>query len=290
MPILNYIYRKILCNELSHEKKMKLAGFLYNLPIFHQVLESQYDFHPNEKGDELSISEQKKIYERYLSKNHWEKNDLEKIFLDEPHRLICKHLRYLRVYEHFFARFKEKENLTIVEVGVFGGGSLQLWKKYFGKNVRVIGIDINPECKRYEEEQIEIFIGSQSDRDFWKEFKRNVNNVDLFIDDGGHTMLQQRITFEEMFNHLAPDGVYICEDCATSYWPSMGGGYKVKDSFIEYSKNCIDYINARYSKSKKLRPNYITKTLGGVHFYDQMVVFEKQRSLGENVTLSIVND
>ena len=255
MPILNYIYRKILCNELSHEKKMKLAGFLYNLPIFHQVLESQYDFHPNEKGDELSISEQKKIYERYLSKNHWEKNDLEKIFLDEPHRLICKHLRYLRVYEHFFARFKEKENLTIVEVGVFGGGSLQLWKKYFGKNVRVIGIDINPECKRYEEEQIEIFIGSQSDRDFWKEFKRNVNNVDLFIDDGGHTMLQQRITFEEMFNHLAPDGVYICEDCATSYWPSMGGGYKVKDSFIEYSKNCIDYINARYSKSKKLRPN-----------------------------------
>lgn len=117
-----------------------------------------------------------------------------------------------------------------------------------------------------------------------------MKDIDVFIDDGGHTMLQQRITFEEIFDYIASDGIYICEDCATSYWPSMGGGYKVKDSFIEYSKNCIDYINARYSKSKKLRPNRITRTCLGVHFYDQMVVFEKQQSLDENVTLSIVND
>lgn len=287
--MLNYIYRKVLCNILSHESKMKLAGFLYHLPVFHSILEKQYDFRPGEESVMLSVAEQRKIYEDYLNKNQWEKNDLEKIFFDEPHRLVCKHLRYLRVYDHYFSQFRGK-NLTIVEVGVFGGGSLQLWKKYFGKGARVIGIDINPECKQYEEDQIEIFIGSQSDRNFWKEFKKQVKKVDIFIDDGGHTMLQQRVTFEEMYGRISPNGVYICEDCCTSYWPSMGGGYKIKDSFIEYSKNCIDYINARYSKSKKLRPNYITKSLWGVHFYDQMVVFEKQESLDENIVVAIMND
>ncbi len=151
----------------------------------------------------------------------------------------------------------------------------------------MIGIDIDSRCKQYEEDQIEIFIGSQSDRNFWREFKKQIKKVDVFIDDGGHTMLQQRITFEEIYDRISSDGIYICEDCATSYWPSMGCGYKVKDSFIEYSKNCIDYINARYSKSKRLHPNRITKTLLGVHFYDQMVVFEKQKNLGYNPVLFI---
>lgn len=114
--------------------------------------------------------------------------------------------------------------------------------------------------------------------------------VDLFIDDGGHTMLQQRVTFEEMYDHIDDNGIYICEDCATSYWPSMGGGYKKKGTFIEYSKNCIDYIHAGYSKTKKLQRNYITDTLLGIHFYDQMVVFEKQEHIDENVVLSIANE
>lgn len=288
--MFNLIYRKFLCNLLSHETKMKLANFLYHLPIFHKVLENQYDFHPNETGTQLSVEEQKRIYEDYLKKNKWEKNDLERIFWDEPHKVVSKHLRYLRVYDQYFSRFKGKKNLTIVEVGIQGGGSLELWKKYFGKDARVIGIDIDPGCKKYEEDQIDIFIGSQSDRKFWKDFKKQVGRVDLFIDDGGHTMLQQRVTFEEMYDWVSADGIYICEDCATSYWPSMGGGYRVKDSFIEYSKNCIDYIHARYSKTRKLRPNHITKSLLGIHFYDQMVVFEKQKHLGENLTLSIKNN
>jgi cephalosporin hydroxylase len=288
--MLNYIYRKILLNTLSHESKMKIANFFYKLPGFHSLLEKKYDFYPNDVDKKLSVTEQKNIYRRYLSKNGWEMNDLEKFFLDEPHSLVRKHLRYLRVYDKYFSKFRDNSPVTIVEVGVFGGGSLQMWKQYFGKNARVIGIDIDPRCKQYEEEQIEVFIGSQSDREFWKKFKKKVKKVDLFVDDGGHTMLQQRVTFEEMYDHISPNGVYICEDCATSYWPSMGGGYKVKDSFIEYSKNCIDYIHANYSKTNKLKKNNVTDTLLGIHFYDQMVVFEKANNLEENITISIQNE
>jgi hypothetical protein len=67
------------------------------------------------------------------------------------------------------------------------------------------------------------------------------------IDDGGHTMKQQINTFEEFFTSIAENGVYLCEDVHTSYWSKYGGGYKKSGTFIEYSKNFIDYINAWHS-------------------------------------------
>ncbi|NET10324.1 MAG: hypothetical protein F6K16_37620 [Symploca sp. SIO2B6] len=63
-------------------------------------------------------------------------------------------------------------------------------------------------------------------------------------------MNQQIITFEEMFSHISDNGVYICEDLHTSYWQEFGGGYKNPASYIEYSKNLIDYLNAWHSKEK----------------------------------------
>lgn len=38
-------------------------------------------------------------------------------------------------------------------------------------------------------------------------------------------MRQQIITFEEMYDFVKDDGVYLCEDLHTSYWKSFGGGY-----------------------------------------------------------------
>ena len=64
-------------------------------------------------------------------------------------------------------------------------------------------------------------------------------------------MLQQIVSFEELFDHVKPDGTYLCEDIHTSYWMNYGGGYKRRGSFIEYSKNFIDYIHAYHSRQKK---------------------------------------
>ena len=89
-------------------------------------------------------------------------------------------------------------------------------------------------------------------------------------------MNQQRITFEEMFDHVKEDGgVYWAEDLHTSYWPEFGGGYKKSTTFVELSKDWIDHVNAYHSKDK-LKPDNFTEHVCGITFYDSIVVIEKQ--------------
>ena len=52
----------------------------------------------------------------------------------------------------------------VYEIGVSEGGSLQLWKKYFGPNATIVGIDIEPACATMEEPQISVRIGDQRSR------------------------------------------------------------------------------------------------------------------------------
>lgn len=204
-------------------------------------------------------------------------NDMEKFFLMEQHRIIFKWLHYFDAYDRFLSRFRGKD-VTILEIGVFKGGSLQMWKNYLktgSNNVKIYGIDINPDCKRLEEEGITVFIGSQEDREFLRKVKNEIGKVDVLIDDGGHTMNQQIVTFEELFDLVADDGLYLCEDLHTSYWEDFGGGYK-GETFIEYSKDLIDYINAVHSRTYKLRKNKYTDSIGYITYCDSMMFIEKK--------------
>jgi hypothetical protein len=97
------------------------------------------------------------------------------------------------------------------------------------------------------------------------------------IDDGGHMMHQQIVSYEELFPHIKEDGVYLCEDLHTSYWLDCGGGHKRRGSFIEYSKNFIDYLNAWHSEQKSLRVNDFTKAVDSITYYDSVIVIEKKR-------------
>lgn len=201
-------------------------------------------------------------------------NDLEKYFRANTGRLIFKWHHYFEAYDNHFARFRNKE-VTILEIGVSQGGSLQMWKDYFGPQAKIYGIDVDPRCKEFEEENIEIFIGSQSDRNFLRSVIAKIPKVDILIDDGGHSMIQQIVSFEELFTHVKPNGVYFIEDCHTSYWWPYGGGYKRKNSFIEYSKNWIDKINAFHSKTSRLKVDDFTLSVKSLHYYDSIVVIEK---------------
>lgn len=151
-----------------------------------------------------------------------------------------------------------------------------MWRDYFGKKAKIYGIDINPDCKKFEEEGVEIFIGSQEDRNFLQKVKRSIPKIDILIDDGGHTMKQQIVTFEELYSHVKEDGIYFIEDLHTSYWLSYGGGHKRSGTFIEYSKNFIDYINAWHSHQNSLRTSEFTKSAFGLHYYDSILVIENK--------------
>ncbi|MDD5571480.1 MAG: hypothetical protein PHD97_10055 [Bacteroidales bacterium] len=212
-------------------------------------------------------------------------NDLEKYFRQNNKKLIHKWIHYFDIYDRHFSRFRDKET-TILEIGVNQGGSLQMWKSYFGEKAKIYGIDINPWCKELEEENIKIFIGSQTDKKFLQEIKKTIPKIDVLIDDGGHTMIQQIVSYEELFEHIKEDGVYLCEDLHTSYWLAYGGGYKRKGTFIAYTKNFIDYLNAYHSEQKFFKTNNFTKSVDSIHYYDSVIVIEKKKRERPNVEMT----
>lgn len=212
-------------------------------------------------------------------------NDLERYFYNNPGRLIHKWKHYFEIYERHLARYRDKR-VTVVEIGVYKGGSLQMWKHYFGPKARIVGIDVNPECTAYAEDQVEVLIGNQEDRTFLRSLAERIPVIDVLIDDGGHMMTQQIATFEELFPHVASDGVYLCEDLHTSYWKEYGGGYRSPNTFIEYSKNFVDYLHAWHARKpvkswhRRQQPTLsvsdFTKSAHSLHFYDSVLVIEKR--------------
>jgi len=203
-------------------------------------------------------------------------NDLEAYFHANTGRLIHKWLHYFEIYDRHFARFRGQP-INVLEFGVSQGGSLQMWRDYFGPAARLFGVDINPNCRQFEEDGVRIFIGDQADRSFLRGLAQELPAIDILIDDGGHTMEQQIATFEELFPKVTPNGVYLCEDLHTSYWRRWGGGYRRRGSFIEYSKGWIDDLNAWHScQPRRLHVSDFTRAVQSVHFYDSIVVVEKQ--------------
>ena len=187
---------------------------------------------------------------------------------------MFKWRHYFDIYHRHFETYRGRR-VTVVEFGVAQGGSLQMWKSYFGPEARVYGVDVDARCKTLTEDRIEIFIGDQGDRSFLRQLRERIGEADIVIDDGGHRMGQQIATFEEMFPLLVPGGTYLIEDVHTSYWRQFGGGYEKEGTFVEYVKRLIDQIHAWHSESRDLEVDYYTRHLKGMHVYGSVVVFDK---------------
>jgi hypothetical protein len=176
---------------------------------------------------------------------------------------------YFQVYEEIFSRYVGKK-ITFVEVGILGGGSLQMWKEFFGDKARIIGIDMHPEAKKLEKDGFEIFIGSQSDENFWNNFYRKVGKIDILLDDGGHQNKQQILTLSKSINNINDGGLIVVEDTHTSYMKKFGNPSKV--SFISFAKHLIDKVNYRFldSYKKKLKAE---RKIFSINFYESIVAF-----------------
>jgi 23S rRNA U2552 (ribose-2'-O)-methylase RlmE/FtsJ len=199
--------------------------------------------------------------------------DLQRIFEEHQGRCTVKWRHYLEIYDRHFSRFRGTD-VHLVEIGVADGGSLQIWRRYFGEQAHICGIDINPHCKELEDERTQILIGDQSDKTFLQSLKTALPRIDILIDDGGHFFDQQINTFEILFPHLSERGVYLCEDLHTSYWhKEFRGGLRKRGTFIEYSKNLIDALNAWHYQSEV---SEFTRTAHSLHYYDSMLVIEKR--------------
>lgn len=200
--------------------------------------------------------------------------ELQNFFENNTDNCVDKWMHYFNIYEFWFKKYKNTP-VVILEIGVFQGGSLKMWRDYFGVEAIIYGIDINPMCKQFETKNTKIFIGSQEDEKFLEHVKNQIPKLDILIDDGGHSMNQQITSFKSLFGHIKDDGIYLCEDLHTSYWKNYGGGFKNKNSFIEFSKGFIDKINAWHSRDKGFKIDDFTKTTASLHYYPSVLVIQK---------------
>ena len=127
----------------------------------------------------------------------------------------------------------------------------------------------------YDGEAGEVRIGSQADPAFLNSVVAEMGGIDVVIDDGSHMASHQRASFDFLFPRLSSNGVYICEDTHTAYWRRCEGGYRRPGSFIERSKALIDDLHEEFHDR---RPSLegAHKTISGVHFYNSMVVIDKE--------------
>lgn len=201
--------------------------------------------------------------------------DLEAYFRANPGRLILKWRHYFEIYERHFAPYRHRP-IRLLELGVLHGGSLQMWRAYFGPEAQIVGVDINPECAQLAEPGVEIVIGDQGDPATHRALRDRFGTFDIVIDDGGHRMDQQVTTFRELYPAVNLGGVYLVEDLHTSYMPNWGGGLRKPGTFIEFAKLLIDQLHAWYGQPVGLQPDLVTQTAFCLAFYDSIFVVEKR--------------
>jgi hypothetical protein len=191
---------------------------------------------------------------------------------------IWKWEHYFDIYHRHLSRFVGKK-VNLLEIGVYSGGSLEMWRSYFGEDSHIYGVDIEDACKAYENDHVSIFIGDQADRSFWSTFRKNAGDIDIIIDDGGHAPEQQQITIEEMLPNLRQGGVYLCED--------VHGAFNRFSGFASGLVNELNAINMiEGSDPPQSRVSSFQSSIHSIHFYPYVVVIEKHHEAPERLSAS----
>jgi len=181
-----------------------------------------------------------------------------------------KHTTYFHIYDTLLKKYCG-QTITFVEIGVLNGGSLFMWREFFGPQARIIGIDLNPGAKKWEEFGFEIYIGSQQDPSFWDEFLSKVGKIDIVLDDGGHAYLQQIVTVESLLGSISDGGVLVVEDTHTSYMDSFGDR---KMSFVNYAIQCVHKVNSRFGG---FQPRQTDERIFSLQFFESIIAFHVDR-------------
>ena len=177
---------------------------------------------------------------------------------------------FTNIYDLLFSPMRATAR-KVCEIGIAWGGSLQVWSQYFG-NATIYGIDYltldqlrelakSEGVKKVyfpdapETERIKTFVADQSKRDQLESFiKRYGSNFDLILDDGGHSMEQQQVSFGFLFSHIKPGGFYVIEDVHTSL-PNRYPGFGVQK---DEANTTLGMIN-QYIRHEKIKSLYMTQ-------------------------------
>ena len=218
-------------------------------------------------------------------------SQLYQLFLDPTCRTrqVHKWHHYFEIYEKHFEKFRGR-SVRMLEIGVYKGGSLEMWRKYLGPKAQITGLDIDPTCEAYVTNGTQVYIGDQADPAFLRRILAEVGAPDLVLDDGGHTANQQIVSFETIYPTMPVDGIYMVEDIHTAFWGGDFADRSDGQSFLDFSFSRCRSLQewtmrqnafARYGTPPDQRVGHSTpvsefcRTTKSISFYDSVVVFER---------------
>jgi hypothetical protein len=191
-------------------------------------------------------------------------------------KTLFKMDHYLDIYDRELGPWLGKK-VSFLEIGIWKGGSLRMWRDFFAPGSKLTFLDIDPATRNVAIAGVDIRIGDQTDVAFLTSVADEAGPFDIIVDDGGHKMNQQITSFNALWGALKDGGLYIVEDTHTSYWPGFGGGgHKAPGSFIEFAKDLIDKMHSWYTEDDAGFPLHpLAREIGGVQFYDSLVIMRK---------------
>lgn len=223
---------------------------------------SSFEF--NAKGD---ISED-------IKRKYGFDGDLLEFFANNRGRsLIHKWHHYIPIYDRYFKQFRNRK-VRFLEIGVSKGGSLEMWRRYFGPEAIIFGIDIDAGCKVHDGRFAKVRIGSQSDEAFLRSVVEEMGGVDVVLDDGSHNMRDVISTLRTLFPLLDWSGIYLIEDLHTAYWKKYGGGYASPSNFFNVVRDVIDDMH-RWYHGRPMTEHAVGEHCVALHVHDSIVVIEK---------------
>lgn len=192
--------------------------------------------------------------------NQYDHESLFDLYRSHRGKVSDKWSIYLSTYNRIFKDFKDKP-LSMLEIGIQNGGSLEIWSKYFNKIICLIGCDIDIRCREltYSSPNISVVVGNANDASVEHEILAISNTFNLIIDDGSHTSSDIIKSFCKYFKKLQPGGLYIIEDLHCSYFPSYEGGLEYDYSSIEFLKYFSDIVNFEHWGSKLSRTELVKR-------------------------------
>jgi hypothetical protein len=162
-------------------------------------------------------------------------------FTTSPHYVV-KESQYFHANVALFDHLRNTK-CTFVEIGILGGGSLFMWRNWLGPDARIVGIDLNPEVKKWEEYGFEIYVGDQGDPAFVQNTLEKIGGFDALLDDGGHQSFQQVSTLLGAVKSANRNCVIAIEDTSASFMKDFSK--HGSRSFLEYAKSLTDVLVSR---------------------------------------------
>lgn len=199
--------------------------------------------------------------------------DLLAIFAGNHGAIVHKWHHYIPIYDRYFARYRGTA-VKFLEIGVSKGGSLQMWRRYFGADAVLFGIDINPDCAGFDGQSGRVRIGSQADAGFLNAVVDEMGGVDVVLDDGSHRMEHVRASLAKLYPRLTEGGLYMIEDLHTAYIRKFGGGLQADANFFAMVREIADDMHHWYH-GRDLRHPGLGDRVSGLHIHDSIVVLDK---------------